>query len=100
MNGTTTLTRAGLAAHVSHQVGLNKQESMRLVDALFEEISAALEEGLDVHLWGFGNFVLRDKPARPGRNPRTGEDTVIRPRRVVTFRPGLELRRRLNADAG
>ena len=92
---TKTITKSDLAVHVSEELGLNQLESRRLVDALLNEISEALCAGEDVRLWGFGNFVLRDKSARPGRNPRNGEEAVIAPRRVVTFRPGQKLRKRI-----
>lgn len=90
-----TLTKTDLAARLVDQIGLNRAESRELVDALLGEISAALCAGEDVRLWGFGNFILRDKSARPGRNPRNGEETVIVPRRVVTFRPGQKLRKQV-----
>lgn len=90
-----TLTKTDLAARLVDQIGLNRAESRELVDSLLNEISAALCAGEDVCLWGFGNFILRDKAARPGRNPRNGEETVIVPRRVVTFRPGQKLRKKV-----
>ena len=86
-----TLTKTDLAARLVDQIGLNRAESREFVDALLSEISAALCVGEDVRLWGFGNFILRDKGPRPGRNPRNGEETTISPRRVVTFRPGQKL---------
>ena len=90
-----TLTKTDLAARLVDQIGLNRAESRELVDALLNEISTALCAGEDVRLWGFGNFILRDKAARPGRNPRNGEETTIVPRRVVTFRPGQKLRKQV-----
>ncbi len=90
-----TLTKTDLAARLVDQIGLNRAESRELVDTLLNEISTALCAGEDVRLWGFGNFILRDKAARPGRNPRNGEETVIVPRRVVTFRPGQKLRKKV-----
>lgn len=90
-----TLTKTDLATRLVDQIGLNRAESRELVDALLNEISAALCAGEDVRLWGFGNFILRDKVARPGRNPRNGEETIIVPRRVVTFRPGQKLRKKV-----
>lgn len=90
-----TLTKTDLAARLVDQIGLNRAESRELVDALLNEISTALCAGEDVRLWGFGNFILRDKAARPGRNPRNGEETIIVPRRVVTFRPGQKLRKKV-----
>ena len=96
----TTLTRADLARMLSERIGLNQQESFGIIDALFDEIGEALVAGAHVRVWGFGRFVLRDKPARPGRNPRTGSPAVVPARRVVTFRPGVTLRRRLRGDDG
>ena len=90
-----TLTKTDLAARLVDQIGLNRAESRELVDALLNEISTALCAGEDVRLWGFGNFILRDKAVRPGRNPCNGEETVIVPRRVVTFRPGQKLRKKV-----
>ena len=90
-----TLTKTDLAARLVDEIGLNRVESREMVDALLNEISKALCAGEDVRLWGFGNFILRDKAARPGRNPRNGQETVIIPRRVVTFRPGQKLRKKV-----
>ena len=90
-----TLTKTDLADGLVDQIGLNRAESRVLVDALLNEIGLALCAGEDVRLWGFGNFILRDKAARPGRNPRTGKETTINPRRVVTFRPGQKLRKKV-----
>ena len=82
------------------QLGLNKREARELVDLFFEEIRAALSLGEQVKLSGFGNFDLRDKNRRPGRNPKTGEEIPISARRVVTFRPGQKLKARVEAYAG
>ncbi|MGN0917522.1 MAG: integration host factor subunit alpha, partial [Oxalobacter sp.] len=71
---TSTLTKAELTELLYEQVGLNKREAKEMVETFFEEISRALERGETVKLSGFGNFQLRDKPQRPGRNPRTGEE--------------------------
>lgn len=90
-----TLTKTDLAARLVDEIGLNRAESRELVDALLREIGEALYAGEDVRLWGFGNFILRDKAARPGRNPRNGKETLIVPRRVVTFRPGQKLRKKV-----
>ncbi len=83
------LTKANLAARLYDDIGLNKREARDIVEDFFEEIRAALESGQPVKLFGFGNFDLRDKNARLGRNPKTGEDAVITARRVVTFHPGI-----------
>jgi integration host factor subunit alpha len=80
-----TLTKAELADLLFEKVGLNKREAKDMVEAFFEEIRNALERGDGVKLSGFGNFQLRDKPQRPGRNPKTGEEIPITARRVVTF---------------
>ncbi len=82
-----TLTKAELAQTLIDGIGLNNREAKQMVEAFFEEISATLETGEEVKLHGFGNFVLMDKPERPGRNPKTGEDVAILARRVVAFRP-------------
>ena len=87
-----TLTKAALATTLVEQIGLNKREADDMVDRFFEEITAALEAGDFVKLTGFGKFTLRDKPPRPGRNPKTGQPIPILARRVVTFRPSVWLR--------
>lgn len=94
------LTKAELAEQLYEQVGLNKREAREFVDAWFEAISGALERGETVKLSGFGNFQLRDKAERPGRNPKTGEEIPISARRVVTFKPGRKLRARVEAYVG
>ena len=87
-----TLTKAELADLLTETVGLNKREAKDMVDRFFEEIRAVLETGESVKLSGFGNFQLRDKPQRPGRNPKTGEDVPIAARRVVTFHASQKLK--------
>lgn len=94
------LTKAELANTLFEEVGLNKREAKEFVDSWFESIRDALEAGEQVKLSGFGNFQLRDKRQRPGRNPKTGEDIPISARRVVTFKPGQKLRGRVEAYAG
>ncbi len=89
---TTTLTKAELADLLFEKVGLNKREAKDMVEAFFEEIRAQLAQGDSVKLSGFGNFQLRDKPQRPGRNPKTGEEIPITARRVVTFHPSQKLK--------
>ena len=88
----TTLTKADLAELLFDSVGLNKREAKDMVEAFFEEISTALIAGDEVKLSGFGNFKLRDKPQRPGRNPKTGEAIPISARRVVTFHASQKLK--------
>ncbi|MDR2925662.1 MAG: integration host factor subunit alpha [Azoarcus sp.] len=87
-----TLTKAELADLLFEQVGLNKREARDMVEAFFEGIRTTLEQGENVKLSGFGNFMLRDKPQRPGRNPKTGEEIPISARRVVTFHPSQKLK--------
>ena len=89
---TSTLTKAELTELLYEQVGLNKREAKEMVETFFEEICSALERGEMVKLSGFGNFQLRDKPQRPGRNPRTGEEIPITARRVVTFHASQKLK--------
>ncbi len=93
------LTKADMAESLFNKLGLNKQEARELVDLTFEELKASLAVGEPVKLSGFGNFDLRDKNERPGRNPRTGEKVPISARRVVTFRPGKKLKDRVEAYA-
>ncbi len=92
-----SLTKADIADRLFEEVGLNKREAKEFVDAYFEAIREALEGGENVKLSGFGNFQLREKNSRPGRNPKTGEEIPISARRVVTFRPGQKLRARVEA---
>lgn len=80
-----TLTKADLAEKLYLQVGFNNREAKEMVEAFFQEISGCLERGEEVKLAGFGVFNMRDKPERPGRNPKTGEEIPITARRVVTF---------------
>ena len=94
------LTKADMAEKLFEDLGLNKREAKELVELFFEEIRAALENGRQVKLSGFGNFDLREKNQRPGRNPKTGEEIPISARRVVTFRSGQKLKARVEAYAG
>ncbi len=87
-----TLTKAELAELLFERVGLNKREAKDMVETFFDEIRDALERGESVKLSGFGNFQLRDKPQRPGRNPKTGEEIPITARRVVTFHSSQKLK--------
>ena len=89
------LTKAEIAEHLFEKVGLNKVDAKDLVEDFFEKVRETLEEGEQVKLSGFGNFELREKKSRPGRNPKTGEDIPISARRVVTFRPGQKLKARV-----
>ena len=102
------LTKADLAEKLYDELGLNKREAKEivemffedLVDKLFELIKKVLSDGECVKVSGFGNFDLRKKNQRPGRNPKTGEEIPITARRVVTFRPGQKLKARVEAYAG
>lgn len=94
------LTKADMAESLFNELGLNKREARELVDVFFEDLRSALASGEQVKLSGFGNFDLRDKNQRPGRNPKTGEEIPITARRVVTFRPGQKLKARVDAYAG
>lgn len=87
-----TITKAELAGQLFEKVGLNKREAKDMVEAFFNEIGTALETGDSVKLTGFGNFQLRDKPQRPGRNPKTGLAAPISARRVVTFQASRKLK--------
>jgi integration host factor subunit alpha len=81
-------------------LGYNKRDAKEMVELLFEEIRRALENGDSVKISGFGNFDLRDKNERPGRNPKTGQDIPISARRVVTFKPGQKLKVRVEKYEG
>jgi integration host factor subunit alpha len=94
------LTKSEIADALFEQLGLNKREAREFVDLFFEEIRSTLERGEQVKLSGFGNFELRKKNQRPGRNPKTGEEIPISARRVVSFRPGQKLRARVDSHGG
>ncbi len=94
------LTKAEMAEKLFEELGLNKREAKEVVELFFEEVRSSLESNEQVKLSGFGNFDLRDKSQRPGRNPKTGEEIPITARRVVTFRPGQKLKARVEAYAG
>jgi integration host factor subunit alpha len=94
------LTKAEMAERLFDELGVNKREAKELVEQFFEEIRVSLEANEQVKISGFGNFDLRDKKQRPGRNPKTGEEIPIKARRVVTFRPGQKLKARVENYAG
>ncbi|MDP6377452.1 MAG: integration host factor subunit alpha [Pseudomonadales bacterium] len=94
------LTKAQLADRLFEELGLNKREAKEIVELFFDELRSSLESNEQVKLSGFGNFDLREKGERPGRNPKTGEGIPITARRVVTFRPGQKLKARVEAYAG
>ena len=90
------LTKAEMAERLYEDVGLNKREAKEFVDAFFDVLREALQQGRQVKLSGFGNFDLRRKNERPGRNPKTGEEVPIEPRRVLTFRPSHIMKDRVD----
>jgi integration host factor subunit alpha len=94
------LTKAEMAERLFEEVGLNKREAKEFVDAFFDVLRDSLQRGQGIKLSGFGNFDLRQKNQRPGRNPKTGEEIPISARTVVTFRPGQKLQERVEAYAG
>lgn len=91
------LTRAEIADRLILKQGLPKATAQEFVDSFFETIAYTLEKGEVVKLTGFGNFELKLKNARPGRNPKTGQEVTITPRRVTTFKAGQKLRNRIDA---
>ena len=95
--GGKTLTRADLAEAVVQKVGLPRNESQDLVELILQEISTSLAAGETVKLSSFGSFVVRDKGERIGRNPKTGKEVPISPRRVMVFKPSAILKQRINA---
>lgn len=95
MSSDDTLTRAEIAERLNRQIGLSRSESAQLVEQVLELVADALEQGQNVKISGFGTFVLRDKNERIGRNPKTGIEVPITPRRVLTFRPSQSLRDRV-----
>ena len=94
------LTKAAMTDRLFEDLGINKREAREIVEIFFEGIRVSLASNEQVKLSGFGNFDLRDKSRRPGRNPKTGEEIPISARRVVTFRPGQKLKARVRAYAG
>ena len=95
MTAATTLTRADLADSVHREIGLSRAESSKLVEQLLNHMCGALSDGQNVKISGFGSFVLRDKGERIGRNPKTGVEVPIAPRRVLTFRASHMMRDRI-----
>lgn len=90
-----TITKLDIIEYLSDKYHLSKQDTKNVVENFLEEIRLSLESGHDVKLSGFGNFELRDKSSRPGRNPKTGDIVPVSARRVVTFKPGQKLRARV-----
>jgi integration host factor subunit alpha len=95
MAGNGTLTRADLADSLNRQIGLSRAESASMVESILDMMSVALEKGENVKISSFGTFVLRDKTERVGRNPKTGIEVPIAPRRVLTFRASQSMRDRI-----
>jgi integration host factor subunit alpha len=87
-----TLTKAEIVDYLQHALGFTRRDAKQFVESFFDELHDALVQGLDIKLSGFGNFYLRDKNSRPGRNPKTGEEVSISARRVVTFQAGEKLK--------
>lgn len=96
MSNTKTLTRADLSEAVYEEVGLSRKASSELVEEVLEEITATLVGGESVKLSSFGNFNVRSKRARMGRNPKTGEEVPIEPRRVLVFRASHVMKNKIN----
>ena len=90
-----TVTKMELANILFDELGLNKREAKEFVELFFEEIRSALENGDNVKFSGFGSFSVRDKPQRPGRNPKTGEEIPVSARRVVTFKASQKIKDRV-----
>ena len=95
MRSMSTLTRADLAEALNRKLGLSRSESLGMVEAILDQMSDALEQGENVKISGFGTFLLRDKGERVGRNPKTGVEVPITPRRVLTFRASQMLKDRI-----
>ena len=91
----SALSKAIMVEALCNEVGLIKSDARDVLDHFFDEIMDTLEQGENVKWSGFGNFILRDKPERPGRNPKTGEDVPVEARRVVTFKSGLKLKTKI-----
>lgn len=100
LNMDTTLDKAGIVSDLYSKLGRSKKEAQAIVGVLFETIKEKLEQGEDVKLSGFGNFVVRSKRSRVGRNPKTGDTVEITARRVLTFKPSAILRERVRDKKG
>ena len=92
-----TITKLDLVNHLNEKLGLNKVESKELVEAFFDEIKKSLINNEEVKLSGFGNFKILNKRERPGRNPKTGEPAIISARKVVTFKPSVLIKNKVNS---
>lgn len=98
MRSVGTLTRADLAETINHKMGFSRAESLDMVEAILAKMCAAMADGENVKISGFGSFVLRDKKERVGRNPKTGVEVPITPRRVMTFRASHKLKERVAGE--
>lgn len=94
----STLTKSDMIEHLMHQLNLTRQEGRCLVESFFDELAESLIDGKEVKLSGFGNFELKDKSSRPGRNPKTGEPVDVSARRVVTFKTGQKFRQKVDEN--
>ena len=92
-----TITRADVAETIYEEIGLSRKDSNDILDMIIDEIIHELSSGNDVKLSSFGTFTLRDKKARSGRNPKTGVEALISPRRVISFKPSQTMRKTINA---
>lgn len=99
MRSVGTLTRADIADTINHQVGLSRADAAQMVESVLNHMTSALERGENVKISGFGTFLLRDKGERIGRNPKTGVEVPITPRRVLTFRASQMMKDRITADS-
>lgn len=95
MRSVGTLTRADLAEMINHKMGFSRAESLDLVEAILAKMCDSMSSGENVKISGFGSFILRDKKERIGRNPKTGVEVPIKPRRVMTFRASQKLKERI-----
>lgn len=98
MRATDTLTRAEIAESIHRKLGLSRAESLSMVESILQQMCSALQNGENVKISGFGTFLLRDKGERVGRNPKTGVEVPITPRRVMTFRASQMLKDRIADD--
>ncbi|AKG06938.1 integration host factor subunit alpha [Moraxella bovoculi] len=94
----SALTKADMIDRLTIRLRITRQDARQIVDKFFEEISQNLADGKEVKISGFGNFELKDKKSRPGRNPKTGESIPVKARRVVTFKAGQKFRTRIEME--
>ncbi len=94
------MRKADIANEIYEEIGLSKKEAAEIIETILNTVKNVLQKGETVKIAGFGNFVVRSKRSRKGRNPKTGEEIGITPRRVVTFRPSQVFKKFVNSDAG